>query len=149
MTPVVLYVEDEESDRLFMAMAFAKERLQSALKTVNDGRAALDYLRGSSAYANRERHPVPHLVLLDLNLPEVHGFDVLKWIRAHRLHSALPVVIFSSSELAEDQDRAQVLGANGFVRKPNSPVLFRKVVRDLNERWLKKHFLDGIGPGVT
>ena len=132
----VLYVEDEESDRLFMRLAFAKEGLEGALRTVNDGKAAQDYLSGKDMDAGQEEHPLPAVVLLDLNLPEVHGFDVLQWIRAHPRHSQLPVVVFTSSEREEDRERARLLGANDFVQKPSSPMRFREVAKTLNEAWL-------------
>src|SRR5512133_1166228 len=95
LSATVLYVEDEEFDRFLMERAFAKAGLRGALQTVNDGRAAIQYLSGMNEYADRERHPLPAVVLLDLNLPEVHGFDVLRWIRSQPGHSHLPVVVFS------------------------------------------------------
>src|ERR1043165_4456184 len=98
---MVLYVEDEETDRFLMQRAFRKQGLEALLQTVNDGQKAIDYLSGSGDYGNRAQHPMPALILLDLNLPEVHGFDVLRWIRAHPMHRELPVVIFSSSEREE------------------------------------------------
>ena len=136
MSRAVLYVEDEESDRLLMGIAFAKLGLGSALRTVNNGKAAQDYLAGVAEYADREKHPLPAAVLLDLNLPEVHGFEVLKWIRAHPSHGGLPVVVFTSSDREEDRARAQLLGANDFVQKPSSPTRFREIARKLNEAWL-------------
>ncbi|HYG33367.1 MAG TPA: response regulator [Clostridia bacterium] len=137
-TSIVLYVEDEEMDRFLMGRAFGKEGLGTALQMVNDGQAAIDYLLGSGHYSDREKHPLPAVVLLDLNLPEVHGFEVLKWIRAHPVHLKLPVVIFSSSEREEDQEKARLLGATEFVKKPGSGLSFRDVVRKLNERWLSR-----------
>ncbi len=80
-----------------------------------------------------EAQPKPSVVLLDLNLPEIHGFDVLKWIRAHPLHSELPVVVFSSSEREEDRARAKLLGANEFLKKPSSVTGFQGVARRLGE----------------
>ena len=132
----ILYVEDEETDRELMAMAFEREGLAGALQTVNNGRAAIDYLQGTASYAERHKYPLPAVVLLDLNLPEVHGFAVLEWIRSNPQHGALPVVVFSSSEREEDRERAKELGANNFVQKPNSLGLFREVARQLRERWL-------------
>ena len=132
----VLYVEDEESDRLLMEMAFAREGLEGVLRSVGDGRTALEYLSGTGTYTQRHEHPLPRVVLLDLNLPEVNGFDVLKWIRRHPLHAELPVVILSSSVREEDREQARLLGANEFVSKPSSPGLLRGVVRKLNERWI-------------
>lgn len=144
-SPSVLYVEDEETDRLFMAMAFAKEGLERSLQTVNDGKAAQDYLSGRGMFADREKHPLPAVVLLDLNLPEVQGFDVLKWIRAHPQHSKLPVVVFTSSEREEDRKRAQLLGANDLVQKPNSPMRFQDIAKRLNEAWLASSYPEAVG----
>jgi CheY-like chemotaxis protein len=117
---IVLYAEDEESDRFFMQKAFAREGHQTALRVVNNGKAAMDYLSGKGAYAQRDQYPLPVLMLLDLNLPEIHGFEVLQWVRAHPVHGNLPVVIFSSSSRKEDRDRARELGATEFIAKPGS-----------------------------
>jgi CheY-like chemotaxis protein len=136
MKPIVLYVEDEETDRFLVERAFMKEGLGSALQMVNHGRAAIDYLSGNGPYARREKYPFPGVVLLDLNLPEVPGFEVLKWIRAHPDYSALPVVVFTSSARDEDRERARALGANEFLQKPGDPALFQAVARSLNEQWL-------------
>jgi two-component system response regulator len=133
---VVLYVEDEESDRFLMWKAFKKEGLDTALHMVSDGRLAVDYLSGAGAYADRQAHPEPGVVLLDLNLPEIHGFDVLKWIRADPRHSTLPVVVFTSSDRDEDSQRAKLLGANEFWPKPHSVTGLQEVARRLGERWL-------------
>ena len=137
--PIVLYVEDEEMDRFFMERAFKNEGVGPSLRMVDHGRAAIDYLEGKGDYADRQRYPLPAVVLLDLNLPEVHGFEVLQWIRAHPQYRALPVVIFSSSEREEDQARAKQLGADEFVKKPGSALSFQDVVRRLQERWATLH----------
>src|SRR5690349_1641217 len=111
-TGTVLYVEDEENDVLFMRRAFVKEGLGAALQSVADGRAAIDYLSGAKGYGERKQYPVPAVVLLDLHLPAVPGFEVLKWMRGDPNYAATPVVVFTSSPRAEDQQRAQELGAN-------------------------------------
>jgi|tagenome__1003787_1003787.scaffolds.fasta_scaffold20715333_4 DNA-binding response OmpR family regulator len=134
---IVLYVEDEETDAILMEIAFTKEGLQGALRRVSSGQAAMDYISRIGSDTEREKYPSPAVVLLDLNLPEISGFDFLEWLRAHPVHSALPVVIFSSSGRTEDQARGHLLGANDYIIKPNSPRLFREVTRNLNERWLR------------
>ena len=139
---IVLYVEDEEVDRFLMQRVFGKVGLADALRMVNDGQAAMDYLSGTGRYADREQHPLPSVVLLDLNLPEVHGFEVLKWIRAHPTHSGLPVVIFSSSVWPEDQVRAESLGAEDFVAKPSGVDGLFAFVQRLNEKWLSRSLAD-------
>jgi PAS domain S-box-containing protein len=132
----VLYVEDEETDAEFMRMAFARQRMESALRVVGDGRAAIEYLSGAGKYADRKEFPLPSVVLLDLNLPQLPGFEILKWMRNHPDFARTPVVVFSSSAREDDHDKALALGANEFIRKPNSGLKFGEVVQRLRERWL-------------
>ena len=131
----VLYVEDEENDVFFMQEAFRKEGLGHALRTVGNGREAINYLAGNAAYADRGRHPLPSVVLLDLNLPLISGFDVLRWLRERPEFRNMPVVIFSSSSRDEDKAKARELGAQEYVEKPKSAFLFREVV-GLLRKWL-------------
>ncbi len=133
---IVLYVEDEENDRILMEFAFERAGLEASLRMVEHGQAAIDYLSGAGVYGEREKYPLPAVVLLDLNLPEVHGFDVLKWIRGQPAHRGLPVVVFTSSARDEDRHRAALLGANDFVQKPLMPGGFQELARRLNEAWL-------------
>ena len=132
----VLYVEDDESDRFLMEKAFAKEGVVESLRMVGSGEEAIDYLSGKGVYADREQHPFPAVVLLDLNLGPVHGFEVLNWIRTQSAQANLPVVVFSSSVREEDHAEARRLGANRFITKPSLPSRFVEVVRMLKERWL-------------
>lgn len=134
--PVVLYVEDEESDRLLMQLAFAKAGLGSALWMVGDGKRAVEYLSGVGVFADRTGYPLPALVLLDLNLPGMHGFEVLKWIRAQPGYATLPVVVFTSSAQEEDRQRAESLGASAFIQKPVIPGGFQHFVSDLSASFL-------------
>jgi CheY-like chemotaxis protein len=132
----VLYVEDEENDATFMKMAFAGQRMKSALRVVCDGRAAIEYLSGAGNYADRKEYPLPSVVLLDLNLPQVSGFEVLKWMRNHPDFVRTPVVVFSSSTRVDDRAKAMALGANEFVGKPSSATKFGEVVESLRDRWM-------------
>jgi signal transduction histidine kinase/ActR/RegA family two-component response regulator len=132
----VLYVEDEETDATFMRIAFAKKGLDSALRVVGDGRAAIQYLSGTEEYADRREYPLPSVVLLDLNLPQVPGFEVLKWMRNQPEFARTPVVVFSSSTREDDRAQALELGATSFLTKPNSGMKFGDVVDALKEKWL-------------
>jgi PAS domain S-box-containing protein len=132
----VLYVEDEESDATFMRIAFAKKGMEPALRVVGSGRAAIEYFSGVGRYADRREYPMPSVVLLDLNLPQMTGFEVLKWMKNQPQCAWTPVVVFSSSTLEHDQSKALELGANEFVVKPSSGMKFGEVVERLRERWL-------------
>ena len=132
----VLYVEDEESDVLLMELAFRRAGLGQALQAVGNGQEAIDYLSGSGAYADRAQHPLPRVVLLDLNLPLISGFEVLRWLKGQPGLGNLPAVVFTSSSREEDRLRALGLGASDYVEKPNSTAQLSRVVEDLRQRWL-------------
>jgi CheY-like chemotaxis protein len=116
----ILYVEDEESDVLLLQHVLAKTGIQNPLQIVKDGKEAKDYLAGNPPYDLRGPHPLPGLVLLDLNLPYWSGFEVLAWIRQQSHLRRLPVIVFTSSSRPDDIARAYDAGANAYVVKPNA-----------------------------
>jgi CheY-like chemotaxis protein len=132
----VLYAEDEENDALFVQRAFSETSILSPLVVVPDGAVALDYLAGTGAYSDRLAHPLPCLVLLDLNLPRKSGLEVLKWIRAQPTISTLPVIILTSSGQEADIHRAYLHGANGFLVKPGKPDALLVMVKAIKDYWL-------------
>lgn len=115
---IILLVEDDQNDVLLLQRAFQKAGFKNALKVVRDGEQAIGYLSGRGIYANRERFPLPFLVLLDLRMPGMDGFEVLQWARADPDLKRLLVVVLTSSNLQVDVDRAYELGANSYLVKP-------------------------------
>jgi CheY-like chemotaxis protein len=116
MTAKILWVEDDPDDVLLIGRAIRKAGLEPPA-LVRDGGEAVAYLSGSGRYADRGVHPFPTLILLDLKLPRMSGFEVLRWIREHDQTSRVPVVIFTSSRERMDIDRAYTLGANAYLLK--------------------------------
>lgn len=136
MAKTVLYIEDEPDDVLFMRVAFKRLGLQATLHSVSDGRKAIAYFAGEPPYSDRTEHPLPSVVLLDLNLPVVSGFEVLKWLKQQAEFKDVPVVIFSSSGRPEDRARASELGASEYLLKPASGLEFPDIVEGFRQRWL-------------
>src|SRR5512145_859685 len=99
----ILYVEDEENDALLMQLALGQAGLRNPLRVATDGVQAIDYLSGKGRFADREEHPLPGLVLLDLKLPRMIGFEVLAWIRQQPGYAELPVVVYTSSNSPADR----------------------------------------------
>lgn len=116
-TSVILTVEDRADDVLLILHAFEKTGLRNPVQVVRSGEEAVAYLSGEGKYSNRAEYPLPSLVLLDLKLPGMDGFEVLSWIRRQYGISALPVVVLTTSERMRDVNRAYALGANSFFVK--------------------------------
>jgi len=136
-TMPVLLAEDEEDDVFLMKRAFSAVALSNPLVAVPDGQEAIWYLAGEGNYADRSRHPEPCLLLLDLKMPKVNGFEVLEWLQHHpRLRENLPVVVLSSSEQEVDVRRAFELGAHDYYVKASSFERLRELVEKIKQRWL-------------
>jgi CheY-like chemotaxis protein len=121
----VLLVEDDLNDIFLVKRAFKMARIKNPLQIVTDGQEAISYLRGDGKYADREAHPLPKLIVMDIRMPRRSGFEVLEWVKdsSKPLHR-IPVIIVSSSDNPADINRAYELGANAYMVKP---VEFRAV----------------------
>lgn len=133
----VLLVEDDANDVLLVQRAFRKAGAIAPMHVVNDGQAAMDYLNGSGAYANRIAHPLPALVLLDLKLPRKSGHEVLTWLRAQPALKRTPVVVLTSSKESMDVNRAYDLGANSYLVKPVAFADLLNMAQTLDLYWLQ------------
>jgi CheY-like chemotaxis protein len=127
----VLLVEDSHGDVALVREALRAHELPVQLWVVGDGEQALAFLRKEESY---DQAPTPDLVLLDLNIPKIHGHDVLAAMRQLRLHH-IPVVILSSSVKEEDVRKAYVLGANAYLEKPLELEPYFARVRAAVEFW--------------
>src|SRR5262252_10160973 len=126
----ILLAEDEENDVVLMRKAFERAGLPNPIMVVENGREAVDYLAGKGEFAQRDKFPLPGLLLLDLKMPWMDGFDVLVWLRRHRSFDTLPVVVLTSSRLQSDIDRSRMLGAYDYRVKPHD---FEHLVRLLDD----------------
>ena len=133
---VVLAAEDEPTDAFILQLAFEKAGLANHLTIVGDGQAAVDYLSGVPPYGDRAVHPLPALLILDLKMPRMNGFDVLTWLRAHPGFTALPAVVLSSSSDDEDIKRARSLGVRDYFVKPHCLDDLVAILHGLRAHWL-------------
>jgi len=132
-TKAVLYVEDGEDDVLLMRRAWQKVGIPNPLLVVRDGQEATEYLLGACEFADRAEYPLPALMLLDLKLPRMSGFELLAWLRGQEDGiRSLPVVILSSSALFADIAAAKALGISDYWVKPGEPRKLEEMVASLN-----------------
>ncbi len=133
---VILLVEDDPDDETLTLRALNRNNIRNEIIVAHDGVEALDYLFGEGRYAGRSTNCMPHVTLLDLNLPKLDGLDVLRRIRADERTRLLPVVILTSSVEDDDRVNGYGLGANSYVRKPVDFNAFVEAVRQLGLYWL-------------
>jgi CheY-like chemotaxis protein len=132
---IILVVEDNRDDAELTVLAFERSHPANRIVVVRNGVEALDYLFGTGVHAGRDVS-LPNVILLDLNLPGLHGLEVLKRIRADERTRRVPVVILTSSTEEQDVLQSYDLGANSFVQKPVDFIEFVEAARQLGLYWL-------------
>jgi len=142
--PAVLYVDDDPNDVRLLHAAWTTVGLRNPLQVLTDGEAALRYLFGDAPYANRADHPMPYLMLLDLELPNISGMEVLKRIRIEPSTRMLRVMLLSASSGWLELEAAhtwhvlrQTLRIDGFLVKPATFHEWVEMVESL-QGWLKR-----------
>jgi len=126
---VVLLVEDNPKDEVLTLRALKKSNVDGIIIVVRDGAEALDYLFRKGKFKDREIEEIPRFILLDLKLPKIDGFSVLRKIRSDSRTKKLPVVIFTSSSEEKDLNNSYEMGANSYICKP---IDFEKFVETIN-----------------
>ena len=116
--PVILIVDDSEDDVLLIRTAFEKAGITNPVHVLHDGQEAIDYLSATAAFTNRAEHSLPDLILLDLKMPRMDGFQVLDWIRKQPGIRSIPVVVLTTTQEMAEVNRAYAIGANSFLVKP-------------------------------
>ncbi|EEF59550.1 response regulator [Pedosphaera parvula] len=131
----ILLVEDDENDVFFFKRAFLLSGLSNPLQVAENGENAIAYLSGAEAYADREKFPIPMLIVMDIKMPRINGFEVLEWLRNRPELKHIPVVMLSSSSTESDKERARELGAAAYVSKPMEAKELQRINRIIVEYW--------------
>jgi CheY-like chemotaxis protein len=131
-----LLVDDNEDDVLIAKAAYKRAQVPHPLQSVTGGREAIDYLEGNGGYSDRSRYPLPSLVLLDLKMPLVNGFDVIRRIRSHADLKRSIIVVMTSSSRESDINQAYELGANSYLVKPSDVESLISVFKSLHNYWM-------------
>jgi CheY-like chemotaxis protein len=135
--PVILVAEDDEDYVILIKQVFMKAHIPNPIHVVWNGEEAISYLKGTGKYSNRDEYPLPDIFLLDLKMPRINGFEVLKWVRAQPSLSALRILVLTSSDEIRDVNEAYQLGANSFLVKPMDFEDFTNLSRLIADFWFK------------
>jgi CheY-like chemotaxis protein len=134
---VILVAEDDEDYVLLIRQVFAKAHIPNPVHVVWNGEEAIAYLKGDGKYANRDEYPLPDIFLLDLKMPRINGFEVLKWVRQQPGFASLRILVLTSSDAIRDVNEAYQLGANSFLVKPLDFQDFTHLSRLIADFWFK------------
>ena len=133
----ILVAEDNEQDAELIKLALRRAGLRGPVCFVPDGHEAVEYLEGRDPYSDRAQFPFPQVIISDLKMPRVNGFELLQWLRSHQQCSVVPAILMSTSGLAEDVAHAYKLGANTFFQKPSSFQQLIDLFASLKEYWIR------------
>jgi CheY-like chemotaxis protein len=131
----ILLVEDNKMDVALTLDAFKEAKLKNNIVVTRNGQEALDYLFGRDKYFDRKMFPIPDVILLDLKLPGVDGFEVLRQIKGTIKLKRIPVIILTSSKEEGDRTLSYDIGANSYLLKPVSFDGFIEVVKKIDDYW--------------
>lgn len=132
----ILLVEDNPNDVELTLRTFKKNNITNSIKVVRDGAEALEFIFCTGAYADRDFHSQPKVILLDLKLPKVNGLEVLKRLKSDPVTRSIPVVMLTSSAEDPDIGESYGLGVNSYMVKPIEFDQFNEAVRQLGFYWL-------------
>ena len=133
----ILVVEDDSADAFFLEKAFERILANCVVQRVNDGEEAKAYLQGAGKYEDRRAFPLPSVILLDLRMPRMNGFEFLAWLRSDPALKIIPAVVYSSSENPADVRKAYEMGANSFLHKRLSMNAVQETMRSFARYWLE------------
>jgi CheY-like chemotaxis protein len=128
-------MEDDDDDAWLLKRAVAKHGISNPVYVVPNGEEGIAYLAGYGRYADRAAHPVPCIIITDLNMPRKGGLEVLDWLRNHPEYRVVPTIVLTSSKAHADISKAYGFGANSYMVKPTESHNLERLVRLIHEYW--------------
>jgi CheY-like chemotaxis protein len=131
----ILVVDDSNDDLFFIKRALDRVGIGKTVNSVHDGQEAIEYLCGNGKFSDRQKYPFPTIILSDLKMPRMNGFELLRWVRDHPDCGVIPTILLTSSAIEADVREAYRLGANAYMVKPSKPEEMDELLRRLCEFW--------------
>jgi CheY-like chemotaxis protein len=132
---VLLFAEDDLAFAELLQLTLKRSGQRHRVMHLADGEQVLAYLKGEGKFADRNQYPLPALLLLDLKMPRVDGFTILRWIREFSPLAYLPVVVLTSSQDLRIVNLAYQYGANSFLTKPSEAGELKEMLRHFTQDW--------------
>jgi CheY-like chemotaxis protein len=136
-TIVILIADDDPEDRMLIKEALEESRLTNKIEFVENGEELLDYLQNKGKYTDKDKYPVPGLILLDLNMPKKDGREALKEIKADPHLRVIPVIVLTTSKAEEDVLKTYDLGVSSFITKPVTFSALVDVMKTVSKYWFE------------
>ena len=133
----ILLADDDPNDILILRRSLEAAGVSNPLIVVRDGAEAVDYLAGQGRYVNRQQFPLPRVMLLDLKMPKLDGFDVLRWCRDQKQEFSFSIIVLSGSALPQDIEQARALGARAYRVKPTDAEGLVRLAEEVRDHWLR------------
>lgn len=134
--PSVLLIEDDPNDAVLFRRALRKANVATPVTVVEDGEAAIRWLKTKAESTSAGESDWPGIILLDLKMPRRSGLEVLEWLRRQPAWLRVPVIVFTSSRESEDIARAYALGANSYLVKPVAFDALKEMIRTMHHYWM-------------
>lgn len=138
----ILLVDDDHADMALFGIAVDKSDLKIWLQNLPSGQDAVEYLTGRGAFNDRSLHPLPDVIVLDLAMPQMDGFEFLAWRKFSPAFAAIPIVVLSGSKVPDEAERVIAAGADKFIVKPNDFEDWKRVVREIWDFGTRRTILD-------
>lgn len=132
----ILLVEDNPDDEELTLLTLQENNISDYVFVLRDGAEAVDFLLRQGVHANRDVDQLPHLILLDIKLPKMHGVEVLSIVKQNERLQSIPVVMLTSSREVPDIEQCYKLGANSYIVKPVDYIQFQDAIKQLGLYWI-------------
>jgi CheY-like chemotaxis protein len=131
----ILLVDDNLDDCDLVREAWKETSVGKELRCVNDGSELLAYLNREGEYSDRERAPLPSVILLDLHMPKMTGHEALALIKQNPTFAGIPIIVLTTSKAPRDINRSAMEGVHGYIQKPNTFSGYLQLLANLNNNW--------------
>ena len=131
-SPVVLYIDDNQNDRMLVQLAATLSRVDLEFRCMDDISEGIDYLTGRGGFADRQQHPLPAFILVDYHLRGCIGLELVVWLRAQPELAAIPVCVYSDADVSEPIGNSYRAGADHFLTKAQSLDRLQAIIKVLD-----------------